>query len=162
MIGKNAVQRYLTVADECAQAGLLMRETTAVAGRSPSAQPAPQAQQGGGFSFNNLPPPMVKENKTRKIGPHSYVIDDDSVVLVPNGRHRRRQQGDAGRRYGQGPKNGAIVMKEVAKVSKNSQIYLVTTHFHAEHVAGISAFPAGTKRTSRACSSRISTNSERI
>jgi glyoxylase-like metal-dependent hydrolase (beta-lactamase superfamily II) len=44
-----------------------------------------------------------------------------------------------------GPKNGAIVVKEVAKVSKNSQLYLVTTHFHAEHVAGISAFPAGTK-----------------
>jgi glyoxylase-like metal-dependent hydrolase (beta-lactamase superfamily II) len=145
VIGKNAVQRYMTVADECALAGLLMRETTAVAGRSPSAQPAPQAQQGGGFSFNNLPPPMVKENKTRKISPHSYVIDDDSVVLVPNVGIVVGSKATLVVDTGMGPKNGAIVMKEVAKVSKNSQIYLVTTHFHAEHVAGISAFPAGTK-----------------
>jgi len=36
-------------------------------------------------------------------------------------------------------------MREVAKVSRNSDLYLVTTHFHAEHVAGISAFPAQTK-----------------
>ena len=45
---------------------------------------------------------------------------------------------------GMGPVNGAAVMREVAKVSKNSKLYLVTTHYHAEHVAGIAAFPAGT------------------
>jgi glyoxylase-like metal-dependent hydrolase (beta-lactamase superfamily II) len=44
-----------------------------------------------------------------------------------------------------GPRNGAAVMREVAKVSKNTDLYLVTTHFHAEHTAGISAFPPQTK-----------------
>jgi glyoxylase-like metal-dependent hydrolase (beta-lactamase superfamily II) len=44
-----------------------------------------------------------------------------------------------------GPKNGAAVMREVAKVSRNKDLYLVTTHFHAEHVAGISAFPPQTR-----------------
>jgi len=144
IIGKDAVQRYLTVADECAQAGLLQARARE-AGASAAPAPAPQAQQGGGFSFNNLPPPMVKENRTRRIGPHSYVIDDDSVVLVPNVGIVVGSKATLVVDTGMGPKNGAIVMKEVTKVSKNSQIYLVTTHFHAEHVAGISAFPAGTK-----------------
>src|SRR5215510_14852731 len=142
VIGKDAVQRYLTVVDECAMAGLaqsLAKE------RAPQAQQAPQGQQGGGFSFANLPPPMVKENHTRKIGQHSYVIDDDSVVLVPNVGIVVGSKATLVVDTGMGPKNGAIVVKEVAKVSKNSQLYLVTTHFHAEHVAGISAFPAGTK-----------------
>jgi len=142
VIGKDAVQRYMTVAYECAMAGLaqsLAKE------RAPQAQQAPQGQQGGGFSFANLPPPMVKENHTRKIGQHSYVIDDDSVVLVPNVGIVVGSKATLVVDTGMGPKNGAIVVKEVAKVSKNSQLYLVTTHFHAEHVAGISAFPAGTK-----------------
>jgi metallo-beta-lactamase class B len=142
VIGKDGVRRYMTVAYECAMAGLaqsLAKE------RAPQAQQAPQGQQGGGFSFANLPPPMVKENHARKIGPHSYVIDDDSVVLVPNVGIVVGSKATLVVDTGMGPKNGAIVMKEVAKVSKNSQLYLVTTHFHAEHVAGISAFPAGTK-----------------
>jgi metallo-beta-lactamase class B len=137
VIGKDGVQRYMTVAYQCAMAGL--------AQQAPQAAQASQGQQGGGFSFNNLPPPMVKENKTRKIGPHSYVIDDDSVVLVPNVGIVVGSKATLVVDTGMGPKNGAIVMKEVAKVSKTSEIYLVTTHFHAEHVAGISAFPAGTK-----------------
>jgi metallo-beta-lactamase class B len=144
VIGKEAVYRYMTVADECAQAGLLQARTReGVAAAAPA--PAPPAPQGGGFSFNNLPPPMVKENKTRKIGPHSYVIDDESVVLVPNVGIVVGSKATLVVDTGMGPKNGAIVVKEVAKVSRNSEIYLVTTHFHAEHVAGISAFPAGTK-----------------
>src|SRR5215470_2901478 len=144
VIGKDGVQRYMTVAYQCAMAGLaqsLAKERTPVA----QAPQPPQPPQGGGFSFNNLPPPMVKENHTRKIAAHSYVIDDDSVVLVPNVGIVVGSKATLVVDTGMGPKNGAIVMKEVAKVSKNSQLYLVTTHFHAEHVAGISAFPAGTK-----------------
>ena len=145
VIGKNGVNRYMTVAYECAMAGLAQSLARERAPQAEQNQQAPQAQQGGGFSFANLPPPMVKENHTRKIGPHSYVIDDDSVVLVPNVGIVVGSKATLVVDTGMGPKNGAIVMKEVAKVSKNSQLYLVTTHFHAEHVAGISAFPAGTK-----------------
>jgi metallo-beta-lactamase class B len=141
VIGRDGVQRYMTVAYQCAMAGLaqsLAKE------RAPQAQQTQQGQ-GGGFSFNNLPPPMVKENATRKIGAHSYVIDDGSVVLVPNVGIVVGSKATLVVDTGMGPKNGAIVMKEVAKVSRNSQLYPVTTHFHAEHVAGISAFPASTK-----------------
>jgi glyoxylase-like metal-dependent hydrolase (beta-lactamase superfamily II) len=46
---------------------------------------------------------------------------------------------------GLGPRNGATIMREVSKVSRNADLFLVTTHFHAEHTAGISAFPPHTK-----------------
>ena len=142
VIGKDGVQRYMTVVYRCAMAGLAQAiEKERVAAQ----QAQPGGQQGGAFSFGNLPPPMVKENTTRKIGPHSYVIPDDNVVLVPNVGIVVGRKATLVVDTGMGPRNGAIVVKEVAKVSGNSEMYLVTTHFHAEHVAGISAFPAGTK-----------------
>ena len=30
------------------------------------------------------PPPLIKENATVKVGPHTYVIPDANVGLVPN------------------------------------------------------------------------------
>jgi glyoxylase-like metal-dependent hydrolase (beta-lactamase superfamily II) len=106
---------------------------------------AASGQQRGGFSFANLPAPMVRENATVKIGPHSYVIPDFNVVLVPNVGIVVGDKATLVVDTGLGPRNGAAVMREVQKVSKNSQLFLVTTHFHAEHTAGISAFPPQTK-----------------
>ena len=45
---------------------------------------------------------------------------------------------------GMGPQNGAVVVKEAAKLSKNPLLYLTTTHFHPEHSSGEQAFPPGT------------------
>ena len=92
----------------------------------------------------NLPDPIVKENVTVKLAAHSYVIPDGNVVLVPNIGIVVGSSATLVVDTGMGPRNGAAVMREVAKVSKNTRLYLVTTHFHAEHVAGIAAFPAGT------------------
>ena len=129
VVGKDGVSRYLTVAYECATAGL--QKTT----------PPPATA----FTFTGLRPPMVKENATVKIGPHSYVIPDFNTVLVPNVGIVVGGKATLVVDTGMGPRNGEIVMREVQKVSRNSQIYLVTTHFHAEHVAGIAAFPGNTK-----------------
>jgi len=92
----------------------------------------------------NLPDPIVRENVTVKLATHSYVIPDGNVVLVPNIGIVVGSGATLVVDTGMGPRNGAAVMREVAKVTRNAKIYLVTTHFHAEHVAGISAFPAGT------------------
>ena len=46
---------------------------------------------------------------------------------------------------GLGARNGATVMREVAKVSRNTELYLVTTHVHPEHDLGAGGFPATTK-----------------
>src|SRR4051812_21449690 len=92
----------------------------------------------------NLPDPIVKENATVKLAAHSYAIPDGNVVLVPNIGIVVGTNATLVVDTGMGPRNGAAVMREAAKLSRNSKIFLVTTHFHAEHVAGISAFPAGT------------------
>jgi glyoxylase-like metal-dependent hydrolase (beta-lactamase superfamily II) len=92
-----------------------------------------------------LPAPLVKENVTVKLSAHTYVIPDGNVVLVPNVGIVVGTRATLVVDTGMGPRNGEAVLREVAKVSKNAQLYLVTTHFHAEHVAGIAAFPPGTK-----------------
>ena len=46
---------------------------------------------------------------------------------------------------GLGKRNGEAVLREVAKVSKNTELFVASTHFHAEHTTGIVAFPAPAK-----------------
>jgi len=91
------------------------------------------------------PPPLVKENATIKLSEHVYAIPDDSVPLVPNVGIIVGGKATLVVDTGLGPRNGEAILREVAKVSKNTDLYLVTTHFHAEHTAGSSAFPANTK-----------------
>jgi glyoxylase-like metal-dependent hydrolase (beta-lactamase superfamily II) len=90
------------------------------------------------------PPPMVQENKTIKVSDHVYVIPDGRVNLVPNigiiVGNRATLVVDAG----MGPRNGETVLREMAKVSKNTSLYFTTTHFHPEHMTGVQAFPANT------------------
>ncbi|HXP78905.1 MAG TPA: MBL fold metallo-hydrolase [Verrucomicrobiae bacterium] len=90
------------------------------------------------------PPPLVQENKTIKVSEHVYMIPDGRVNLVPNigiiVGNRATLIVDAG----MGPRNGQTVLRELAKVSKNTDLYFTTTHFHPEHMTGVQAFPANT------------------
>jgi glyoxylase-like metal-dependent hydrolase (beta-lactamase superfamily II) len=90
------------------------------------------------------PPPLVQENKTIKVSEHVYVIPDERVNLVPNigiiVGSRATLIVDAG----MGPRNGQTVLRELAKVNKNTDLYFTTTHFHPEHMTGVQAFPANT------------------
>jgi glyoxylase-like metal-dependent hydrolase (beta-lactamase superfamily II) len=90
------------------------------------------------------PAPLVQENKTIKVSEHVYVIPDGRVNLVPNigiiVGNRATLIVDAG----MGPRNGQTVVRELAKVSKNTDLYFTTTHFHPEHMTGAQAFPANT------------------
>jgi len=45
---------------------------------------------------------------------------------------------------GLGPQNGATAAKVALKLAPHNRLYLTTTHFHPEHAAGASGFPAGT------------------
>lgn len=91
------------------------------------------------------PPPLVQADKTVKVSDHVYAIPDGRVNLVPNigiiVGNRATLVVDAG----MGPRNGQTVLRELAKVSKNSDLYFTTTHFHPEHVTGVQAFPANTR-----------------
>jgi glyoxylase-like metal-dependent hydrolase (beta-lactamase superfamily II) len=107
---------------------------------------AAKAQQTAPLGHNQTqPPPLVQEHKTAKVSEHVYVIPDGRVNLVPNigiiVGNRATLVVDAG----MGPRNGQAVLRELAKVSKNSDLYFTTTHFHPEHVTGVQAFPANTR-----------------
>ena len=41
---------------------------------------------------------------------------------------------------GLGPRNGEAIVREMKKVSRNAEVYVVTTHYHPEHSLGAGAF----------------------
>lgn len=88
-----------------------------------------------------VPDPLVKENATVKLGNHTYVIPDDNVPVVPNVGIVVGSNATLVIDPGLGRRNGETVLREVAKVSKNGQLYIATTHFHPEHTTGYLAFP---------------------
>ena len=91
------------------------------------------------------PDPLVKENATQKVAPHTYVIPDGGVGLVPNVGIVVGTRGTLVIDPGLGRRNGETVLREVAKISRNSELYIGTTHFHAEHTTGYLAFPPTAK-----------------
>jgi glyoxylase-like metal-dependent hydrolase (beta-lactamase superfamily II) len=90
-------------------------------------------------------PPLVRENVTVKIAPHVWAIPDGNVGLVPNVGIIVGSRATMVVDTGLGPRNGATVLKEVAKVSSNSELYVATTHYHPEHSLGGAAFPPTAK-----------------
>jgi glyoxylase-like metal-dependent hydrolase (beta-lactamase superfamily II) len=104
-----------------------------VAGRPSSAQRGP------------APDPLVRENATVKVAPHTFVIPDANVGLVPNVGIVVGSRATLVIDPGLGRRNGETVLREVAKVSKNAEIYIASTHFHPEHTTGSIAFPESAK-----------------
>ena len=90
-------------------------------------------------------PPLIRAGVTEKISDHVYVIPDNGVPLVPNVGIVVGSRATLVIDTGLGARNGAVVMREVAKVSRNTELYLVTTHVHPEHDLGAGGFPATTK-----------------
>ncbi len=105
----------------------------ALAAATPIAQRGPAAD------------PLVRENATVKLGPHTYVIPDGNVGLVPNVGIVVGSRATLVIDPGLGRRNGETVLREVAKVSRNTELYIGTTHFHAEHTTGYNAFPPSAK-----------------
>src|SRR5262245_9981104 len=91
------------------------------------------------------PDPLVRENATVKLAAHSYVIPDNNVGLVPNVGIIVGSRATLVIDPGLGRRNGDTVLREVAKVSKNAELYIASTHFHAEHTTGYIAFPPSAK-----------------
>lgn len=87
------------------------------------------------------PDPLIREGVTVRLGPHTYAIPDGNVPLVPNVGIVVGSRATLVVDTGLGRRNGEAVLREVEKVSRNSALYIVTTHFHAEHTMGYTAFP---------------------
>jgi glyoxylase-like metal-dependent hydrolase (beta-lactamase superfamily II) len=91
------------------------------------------------------PDPLVKANATVKVGPHTYLIPDGNVPLVPNVGIVVGSRATLVIDPGLGRQNGETVAREIAKVSKNSELFVTATHFHAEHTTGYIGLPATAK-----------------
>lgn len=89
--------------------------------------------------------PLVRDNVTVKVADHTYVIPDGNVGLVPNVGIIVGSRATLVIDPGLGKRNGETVLREVAKVSKNTEFYVASTHYHAEHTTGLAAFPAPAK-----------------
>jgi len=84
-------------------------------------------------------PQGVPENQTKRISEHVYAIVGFPNIAIVVG-NRATLVVDTG----MGPKNGAVIVREVQKLTMNRSLYLTTTHFHPEHAAGEQAFPPQT------------------
>jgi glyoxylase-like metal-dependent hydrolase (beta-lactamase superfamily II) len=80
--------------------------------------------------------PIVSEGKTIRISPNVYVIPDENRRGVPNVGIVVGSRATLVIDPGLGLKSGQAVLREAAKISKGSEIYLVTTHLHPEHTTG--------------------------
>ena len=89
--------------------------------------------------------PLVRENSTVKVAAHTFVIPDNNVGLVPNVGIVVGSRGTLVIDPGLGRRNGETVLREVAKISKNAELFIASTHYHAEHTTGYVAFPASAK-----------------
>jgi glyoxylase-like metal-dependent hydrolase (beta-lactamase superfamily II) len=90
-------------------------------------------------------PPMVKGELIHQVSEHVWVIPDQSVPLVPNVGIVVGSRGTLVVDTGLGARNGETVLREVAKLRRGGDLYLVTTHVHPEHDLGAAAFPPTTQ-----------------
>jgi len=97
------------------------------------------------FAQAPAPDPLVKENATTKLAPHTYAISDGNVPLVPNVGIIVGTRAALVVDPGLGKRNGEAVMRELRKLTPATEIYVTATHFHAEHTTGYAAFSAPAK-----------------
>ena len=86
------------------------------------------------------PPPLIRENATVKLTDHVWAIPDFNVGLVPNVGIIVGSKATLVVDTGLGPRNGEAIVREMKKVSRNADVYVVTTHYHPEHSLGAAAF----------------------
>jgi len=86
-----------------------------------------------------LKQPLLSEDNVKRVSDHVYVIEGFPNVAIVVGS-RATLVVDTGL----GERNGATVMRAEQKLAKGPVLYLTTTHYHSEHTAGESAFPANT------------------
>lgn len=94
---------------------------------------------------SHAPAPVVKKGATVRISENVYVIPDGKVPMVPNVGIVVGTRGTLVFDPGMGMRSGEAVLREVRKVSKGPDLYIVNSHFHPEHTTGEIAFPPETR-----------------
>jgi glyoxylase-like metal-dependent hydrolase (beta-lactamase superfamily II) len=91
------------------------------------------------------PDPLVKENAIVKLGNYTFAIPDGNIPLVPNVGIVIGSRATLVIDPGLGRRNGETVLKTVAELSTNTELFIASTHFHPEHTTGYLAFPPSAK-----------------
>ena len=73
-------------------------------------------------------PQGVPENSVTQVSPHVHAIVGFPNIAIVTG-DRATLVVDTG----MGPRNGAVIVREVQKLAKGRKLYLTTTHLHPEH-----------------------------
>lgn len=102
--------------------------------------PVSGAAQTPGGAAAPPPPPLIRENATVKLTDHVWAIPDFNVGLVPNVGIIVGSKATLVVDTGLGPRNGETIVREMKKISKHADVYVVTTHYHPEHSLGAGAF----------------------
>jgi glyoxylase-like metal-dependent hydrolase (beta-lactamase superfamily II) len=89
--------------------------------------------------------PLIRDSAISKVSEHVHVISDLNVGLVPNVGIVVGSRATLVVDTGLGPRNGETVRRIASGVSRNRELYVVSTHFHPEHALGESAFPPDTR-----------------
>lgn len=101
--------------------------------------------QGQVAAPGHAPAPVVRDGATIRISEHVHVILDGKVSMVPNVGIIVGTRGTLVFDPGMGLRSGEAVLREVRKVSKGPELYIVNSHFHPEHTTGEIAFPPETR-----------------
>lgn len=88
------------------------------------------------------PEAMIREGIIGRLSEHVYVIPQNGVRLVPNVGIVVGSRATLVVDTGLGPINAQTILREVARVRRGPDLYVASTHYHAEHAAGEAAFPA--------------------
>ena len=83
--------------------------------------------------------PRLPDTAPKRISEHVWEIEGFPNVGIVVGRNATLVVDT-----GLGPRNGATVAAQAAKLKPGAKLYLVTTHAHPEHTSGDGGFPAGT------------------
>src|SRR5476649_316202 len=86
--------------------------------------------------------PLINDSAISKVSDHVHVISDLNVGLVPNVGIVVGSRATLVVDTGLGLRNGQTVLRVTNSVSRNGELYVVSTHFHPEHALGEAAFPA--------------------
>ena len=102
---------------------------------------------GAGVAAQPTPPAagLINADAIARISDHVHVISDRNVGLVPNVGIIVGGRATLVVDTGLGPRNGQTVLRVTNTVSRNADLYVVSTHFHPEHALGEPAFPANAK-----------------
>ena len=84
---------------------------------------------------------LVREGSTVRVSEHVYVIPDRNAPLVPNIGIVVGSRATLVVDTGLGPINAQTVLREVEKLARGTELYVVSTHYHPEHAAGEMSFP---------------------